>query len=70
MDTGEVVERGGVLLTRGLLVAATLIGLYLLVSGASLLQRVFGLALLWAGLFLLIHHQMVWQRGSMGGGHD
>lgn len=66
MDAGELLEDAGVLFTRLIVVAAALLGFYLLLEGTSLLQRLLGAVLVSVGLFLIYHHSVVISRGSLG----
>lgn len=70
MDTGDILEKGMLLLTRAVVVVATVIGGYLLVEGDTILRRVFGLVLVASGLYLLYHHSLVALRGSMENGEN
>lgn len=65
MDTEADMKRIGIALTRIIIVAASLLGFYLLFKGNSLLQRIFGATLIWIGLYRIWHHSRVIARGAM-----
>ncbi len=65
MRTGALLDRGGIILTRIVIAAGTVLGFYLLLEGESLLHRVFGVALVWVGVYRVWHHAVVIARGSM-----
>lgn len=67
MDVGIQLERAGVLFTRLIAIVSSLLGFYLILEGGSLLHLLFGIVLVWIGLFMLLHHHLVWSRGSMKG---
>ncbi len=67
IDWNEHVQQTGIVLTRIIIVAATLLGVYLLLAGETLLHRVFGLVMISVGGYLIYHHSIVISRQSLGG---
>ncbi|MDY6765853.1 MAG: hypothetical protein SVW77_00640 [Candidatus Nanohaloarchaea archaeon] len=59
------INRAGIILTRLIVVAATVLGAYLLLGGETLLHRSFGLFMVLVGGYLIYHHSIVISRRSL-----
>ncbi|MDY6761899.1 MAG: hypothetical protein SVY41_02535 [Candidatus Nanohaloarchaea archaeon] len=64
-DRNDQLHQAGIILTRLVVVAATLLGAYLLFSGDTVLHRAFGLVMVLVGGYLIYHHSIVISRRSL-----